>query len=41
MCYTLGDDNDWLKFDDRKFSKADYTIIQNSVQGYMLFYELI
>ena len=41
VCYTLGANNDWIKFDDKKFTTYDSTMMQNNVQAYMLFYELI
>lgn len=41
VCYTLGANNDWIKFDDRKFAPYDYSLLQTTVQAYMLFYELI
>lgn len=41
VCYTLGAVDEWMKFDDRKYTEHQYSMIQNNVQAYMLMYELI
>lgn len=41
VCYTLDSNNDWIKFDDNKWRRNDIKDIQNEVQAYMLWYELI
>ena len=41
VCYTLDSNNDWIKFNDKKFTKKDINEIIQDCQAYMLMYELI
>jgi len=41
VCFTLDSHNDWIKFDDHRWSQKDEEDLLVESQAYVLFYELI
>jgi len=41
VCYTLDNQDEYIRFDDKNFRRKDWEDLKDGVQAYMLFYELI